>query len=90
MQCRPGCVACCIAPSISSPIPGFPGGKPAGRSCPQLTRDLRCRLFGLPDRPQCCSGLKPTPEMCGTDRNHALTWLERLERATAPHRVVST
>ncbi|HNM56919.1 MAG TPA: YkgJ family cysteine cluster protein, partial [Thauera aminoaromatica] len=24
MDCRPGCAACCIAPSISSPIPGMP------------------------------------------------------------------
>ena len=28
--CRPGCGACCTAPSISSPIPGMPEGKPAG------------------------------------------------------------
>lgn len=24
MDCRSGCGACCIAPSISSPIPGMP------------------------------------------------------------------
>lgn len=29
-ECRPGCGACCIAPSISSPIPGMPEGKAAG------------------------------------------------------------
>ncbi|NYZ53719.1 YkgJ family cysteine cluster protein, partial [Escherichia coli] len=29
MECRPGCGACCTAPSISSPIPGMPDGKPA-------------------------------------------------------------
>jgi Fe-S-cluster containining protein len=27
MDCRAGCGACCIAPSISSPIPGMPDGK---------------------------------------------------------------
>ncbi|WP_429347626.1 hypothetical protein [Paraburkholderia sp. Clong3] len=27
--CRPDCGACCIAPSISSPIPGMPNGKPS-------------------------------------------------------------
>lgn len=27
MDCRPGCGACCIAPSITSPIPGMPHGK---------------------------------------------------------------
>ena len=36
MDCRPGCAACCIAPSISSPIPGMPHGKPAGVRCAQL------------------------------------------------------
>ncbi|MCF5019628.1 YkgJ family cysteine cluster protein, partial [Pseudomonas lactis] len=29
MKCREGCGACCIAPSISSPLPGMPQGKPA-------------------------------------------------------------
>ncbi|MDR8085529.1 YkgJ family cysteine cluster protein, partial [Acinetobacter baumannii] len=27
-QCRPHCGACCTAPSITSPIPGMPNGKP--------------------------------------------------------------
>jgi len=84
MQCRPGCAACCIAPSISSPIPGLPAGKPAGVACPQLTAELRCAVFGQPQRPACCSGLQPAPEMCGADRAHALHWLARLERATRP------
>ena len=30
MNRRPGCGACCIAPSISSPIPGMPHGKAVG------------------------------------------------------------
>ena len=30
MECRSSCGACCIAPSINSPIPGMPHGKPAG------------------------------------------------------------
>ncbi len=30
MDCRAGCGACCTAPSISSPIPGMPGGNPPG------------------------------------------------------------
>ena len=29
MECRAGCGACCIAPSISSAIPGIAAGKPA-------------------------------------------------------------
>ncbi len=82
--CRSGCAACCIAPSISSPIPGMPQGKPAGVPCVQLTADLRCAIFGSPDRPACCSGLQPSAEMCGDDREHALHWLDWMERQTEP------
>ncbi|QWT47587.1 YkgJ family cysteine cluster protein [Azospira inquinata] len=84
MDCRPGCGACCIAPSISSPLPGLPGGKPAGVPCPHLTPDLRCELFHHPDRPACCGGLQASPDMCGSNRDYALIWLARLEVLTAP------
>lgn len=86
MDCRPACAACCIAPSISSPIPGMPGGKPAGVACVQLDAQWRCRLFGRPERPAVCSGLQPQSAMCGDRRWHAMVWLERLEWATAPSR----
>ena len=82
MQCRTGCGACCIAPSISSPISGMPQGKPAGVRCVQLDDDNRCRIFGRPERPAVCSALKPEPAMCGADAAEALAWLARLEQAT--------
>lgn len=84
MQCRPGCGACCIAPSITSPIPGMPDGKPAGERCVQLAPDNSCRVFGKPERPAFCAGLRPSAEMCGTGRGQALAWLHRLEKDTAP------
>ena len=84
MDCRPHCGACCIAPSITSPIPGMPAGKPAGVRCIQLSADDRCALFGRPERPACCGGLQPEAEMCGDSRTHALQWLTRLEELTAP------
>lgn len=84
MDCRPGCAACCTAPSISSPLPGLPHGKPAGQPCPHLDAALRCRLFGRPERPRVCASLAPSAEMCGPDRAHALHFLQRLEAATAP------
>ncbi|MDR3418001.1 MAG: YkgJ family cysteine cluster protein [Nevskia sp.] len=83
MQCRTGCGACCIAPSISSPIPGMPQGKAAGVRCVQLDGADRCRLFGDPRRPVVCSSLRPGREMCGETREQALVYLERLERATS-------
>jgi len=83
MNCRAGCAACCIAPSISSAIPGMEGGKPAGVRCVQLDDADRCRLFGDPRRPAVCGSLAPSVEMCGTRRDEAMAWLTRLERLTA-------
>lgn len=84
MDCRPGCAACCIAPSISSPIPGQAGPKPAGVPCPQLDEQRRCRLFGRPERPAVCASLAPSAAMCGATREQAMAWLTRLEALTAP------
>lgn len=84
MLCRPGCGACCVAPSISSPIPGMPNGKPAGVPCIHLDGAFRCRIFDASDRPKVCGSLKPHREMCGLNRRDALTWLENAEIATRP------
>jgi len=84
MSCRPHCAACCIAPSITSPLPGMPHGKPAGVRCAQLTEDCRCAAFGRPERPAFCAGLRPSAEMCGESREQALAWLAHLEQATRP------
>ncbi|MGN6666736.1 MAG: YkgJ family cysteine cluster protein [Trinickia sp.] len=84
MNCRPNCGACCIAPSISSPIPGMPRGKAAGIRCVQLGDDERCKIFGHPDRPAVCRSLRPSDEMCGNSRAQAIRWLDSIERATAP------
>ena len=84
MECRAGCSACCIAPSISSPIPGMPHGKPAGVRCIQLDAAGRCLIFGQPERPAVCSGLQPDADMCGETREQALHFLTALEAATRP------
>jgi Fe-S-cluster containining protein len=84
MDCRPNCGACCIAPSITSPIPGMPHGKPAGIPCVQLLPDMRCALFGRPERPAVCASLRPGEGMCGDSREGALEYLARLEVETRP------
>ena len=83
--CRRGCGACCIAPSISSPIPGMPQGKPAGVRCVQLTASEDCALFGRPERPAVCLALRPHARMCGPDRDAALDYLVTLEQLTRPY-----
>lgn len=82
MNCRSHCGACCIALSISSPIPGMPNGKPAGVRCVQLMADFGCAIFGSPSRPAVCAGLKPLVEMCGDTREFALAYLDELEVLT--------
>lgn len=82
LDCRPGCGACCIAPSISSPIPGMPEGKPAGIRCIQLTEDNLCKIFGSPLRPAVCGSLKPSVEMCGRTDDEAMIYLTQLEHDT--------
>lgn len=86
MECRLGCAACCVAVSISSPIPGMPAGKPAGVRCVQLTEDDLCRLFGKPERPLICRSLQPSPDMCGQSKEDAYRYLTMLEEATNPSR----
>ena len=78
-----GCGACCIAPSITSSIPGMPEGKPAGVRCIQLTEDNLCKIFNSPLRPRVCSSLRPSREMCGEDNRAAMEYLTRLERETS-------
>lgn len=84
MECRAGCGACCIAPSISSPLPGMPQGKPANTPCIHLDDAMRCGIFTSPLRPAVCANLQPQAEMCRADRNDAMVYLLHLEDATAP------
>jgi hypothetical protein len=83
MECRPACGACCIAPSIS-PCVALPDGKAAGVRCPHLTEDVRCALFGKPERPAPCAGLRPAEDMCGDSAATAMATIVSWERLTAP------
>ncbi len=85
MECRPGCAACCEAISISSPLPGLPQGKPAGRVCPLLIAETRlCSLWATSDYPPVCRNFSAHPEHCGSTREEALGHLARLEALTRP------
>ncbi len=83
MQCRPGCGACCIAPSINTPMPGMPEGKPAGVRCLHLDADNLCSLFGTPLRPDFCAGFAASVEICGESRADAIRIIGWLEETTA-------
>jgi Fe-S-cluster containining protein len=82
MVCRPGCGACCVAPSLSSSIPGMTRGKPAGMRCVQLSPDNRCLIYGSPDRPPVCASFPAREEHCGSSREEAFRLLTELEQAT--------
>ncbi|WP_119394017.1 YkgJ family cysteine cluster protein [Salinibius halmophilus] len=82
MQCRSGCGACCIAPSISSPIPGMPNGKPAGMRCVQLDDNNLCKIFGQPERPAVCSQFIAEESICGDNTRQALEIITQLEQLT--------
>lgn len=82
MDCRLGCGACCIAPSITSVIPGMPDGKPAGVRCIQLSEDNLCLIFGSAERPSVCSEFPATIDVCGTTNAEALWLITSLESQT--------
>jgi Fe-S-cluster containining protein len=82
MECRAGCGACCIAPSISSPIPGMPNGKPAGVRCVQLSAENLCMLFAQPRRPAVCVAFMADPLVCGDSQEDAIRLLGWLEQVT--------
>jgi len=79
MKCRQRCGACCIYPSISSPIPGMPEGKPAGVRCINLDNNMKCTIFDSPERPVVCSGFKPEKLVCGDLAEEAYYILAQLE-----------
>jgi len=62
----------------------MPHGKPAGERCAQLGPDLRCLIFGRPERPAVCASLMPAADMCGLDSGQAMRILSALEADTAP------
>lgn len=62
----------------------MPDGKPAGVRCVQLSDDNRCLIYGEPERPDVCTRLRPSAEMCGDSMEHALIYLTELELVTRP------
>lgn len=82
MECRK-CGACCIAISISSEIPGMPGGKPAGTRCVHLDESNLCALFDSTERPAVCAAFPPEPDTCGACYEEALELMAAMERETS-------
>lgn len=84
MECRRGCGACCIAPSIVQPYFGMPAGKPAGVACVHLDEAMDCGLFGDPRRPAACGAFAAEEFLCGSDRQQALVNIAQLELESLP------
>ncbi len=79
MECN-RCGACCIAPSISTIIPGTGKGKPAGVRCSHLSPDMKCLIYN--DRPKVCKEFTPTAGLCGNSLEEAYSNLIALEKET--------
>lgn len=84
IACRAGCAACCIIPSISSPMPLMPQGKLSNTHCHHLDKNNLCSLFGLPERPQVCIDYQATEEFCGHTNQQAYILLTHLNQQTEP------
>jgi len=82
--CRPGCAACCTVISISSPLPGMPGGKPAGVPCVNLTAALTCSIHEGPDYPAVCRNFRATVDFCGRTNQDARRIIGEIEGQTGP------
>jgi Fe-S-cluster containining protein len=78
MKCRENCGACCIALSISSPMPGMANGKPAGVRCIHLMDDYQCAIYNEATKPIVCTGFNAEPEFCGSSREEAMRILGSL------------
>jgi len=77
------CGACCIAPSITTPMPNMPAGKPPGVRCANLNDTNECTLYGQAQRPAFCAGWQPTPELCGGGFDQAMKNVAILEENSA-------
>lgn len=84
MLCRAGCAACCIAISISSPLPGMPNGKPAGVRCVNLDDANNCTIHNTKLYPAICRSFPTDKEMCGTTNEYAYKYIEEMENTTKP------
>lgn len=84
MQCRVGCGACCIAASITSPIPGMPDGKPSGIRCVNLDDLNHCTVWQHPHYPAVCRDFIAKKDVCGGSSDEALQTLYVWEKLTAP------
>jgi uncharacterized protein len=78
MKCRENCGACCIALSISSPIPGMDSGKPAGVRCIHLTDDYKCLIYNTSGKPKVCTDFTAEAEFCGSSQEEAMRILGSL------------
>ena len=82
MECRKGCGACCIAPSIFQSYYQMPGGKKAGERCVHLDSHNLCLLFGSEHRPDFCVDFQAEELTCGSSFEEALIAITVLDIQT--------
>ncbi len=85
VDCRPGCGACCVVPSISSEILGMHSGKGAFTPCVHLDLLTRtCDIWMTSDYPAVCRNFTPGAHYCGKSKDAAFYLLTEVEQLLAP------
>lgn len=82
MECRKGCGACCIAPSITQSYYQMPHGKKTGERCVHLDNDNACLLFGSEHRPKFCQDFLAELFICGNSFEEAMRTITELDIQT--------
>ncbi len=76
---------CCIAPSITQPLPNMPNGKLAGVACANLDlTSYQCVLWETVQYPDFCRGFLAEVDFCGSSQQEAFQILTLLEASTHP------
>jgi len=84
MICRLGCGACCIAPSINTPIPNMPNGKLAGQACVNLDlQNFSCQIWQQDNYPELCKKFRAEESICGSSQEDAIRIINNLESITS-------
>lgn len=62
----------------------MPNGKRAGEKCIHLSESNLCSIFNDPSRPNVCGSFQANIDICGKDREEAVSLIRWFEKQTNP------